>query len=407
MVVFSCLQAAGTALANGRAQGTRAVDRSASIAGTAPHLLQGFEPLKHRLLGHKRIADLARGRRAVLSLDSGLQQHVAKLYERFSVPYGALVALEPGTGRVLAYVSHSNEQGDTADRVRDASAPSASIFKLITAAALVENGVSVTRRTCYHGGLRGLSAEHLADNRARDRKCADLGEALGKSINSVFAKLADRHLGRSTLARYASAFGYGHALPFDVPTRVSRLSLPTDRLELARTAAGFWHSHLSPLHAALIAATIANQGVMPRAYLVERIVDRRGRELFSHAPRPFRSVIGGLAAKQLARMMQRTVVDGTARGAFFDPQGRAFLPGIEVAGKTGSLTSSAPYRAYTWWVGFAPIAAPSVAVAALVINEPRWRVKASYMAREALRYYLVHKPRAAAHASVSAPLDRL
>ncbi|HMI94567.1 MAG TPA: penicillin-binding transpeptidase domain-containing protein, partial [Polyangiales bacterium] len=73
---------------------------------------------------------------------------------------------------------------------------------------------------------------------------------------------------------------------------------------------------------------------------------------------------------------------------FHDPRGRPFLPGISVAGKTGSLSSDQPYRAYSWWIGFAPEDAPRVAVAALVVNTPKWRIKASYVAREALRYYL-------------------
>jgi cell division protein FtsI/penicillin-binding protein 2 len=92
-------------------------------------------------------------------------------------------------------------------------------------------------------------------------------------------------------------------------------------------------------------------------------------------------------------MMELTVSRGTAHGAFFDQAGNAFLPGIAVAGKTGTLTAESPYRGYTWWVGFAPAERPTIAVAALVVNSPRWRIKASYVAREALRYYLVERPR--------------
>jgi beta-lactamase class D len=65
------------------------------------------------------------------------------------------------------------------------------------------------------------------------------------------------------------------------------------------------------------------------------------------------------------------------------------LPGIAVAGKTGSLSSERPFRHYTWWVGHAPADAPKIAVAALVVNTPEWRIKASYLAREALKQFLV------------------
>src|SRR5690606_8430389 len=99
-----------------------------------------------------------------------------------------------------------------------------------------------------------------------------------------FAKLAVRHLDAPTLERYASAFGFGHALPFDVPTRVSSSEVPGERLELARTAAGLWHMHMSPLHGALIAATIANQGRMPRPTLVDRVLDARGHVAYRARP---------------------------------------------------------------------------------------------------------------------------
>jgi cell division protein FtsI/penicillin-binding protein 2 len=101
-------------------------------------------------------------------------------------------------------------------------------------------------------------------------------------------------------------------------------------------------------------------------------------------------------------MMERTTTHGTGRRTFFDDHGNAFLPGIAVAGKTGTLSSSEPYRGYTWWVGFAPADAPTIAVAALVVNTPRWRIKAVYAARETLRYYLVEAPRRRAAAERAA-----
>ena len=79
--------------------------------------------------------------------------------------------------------------------------------------------------------------------------------------------------------------------------------------------------------------------------------------------------------------------------ALIDQRGNAFLPGIQAAGKTGTLAGDDPYRGYTWFVGFAPADAPTIAVAALVVNEPRWRIKGAYAAREAMRYWLVERPR--------------
>lgn len=154
-------------------------------------------------------------------------------------------------------------------------------------------------------------------------------------------------------------------------------------------AAGFWHSQLSPLHGALVAATIANDGQMPYAALVDRIESRSGDTLYQHQPRTFRQVLPRQTARLTGQMMTRTVTKGTAKKAFWDAKGRPFLPGIEVAGKTGTLSRYNPHRTYNWWVGYAPVDNPEIAVAALVVNEPKWRIKASYVAKEALRNYLI------------------
>jgi peptidoglycan glycosyltransferase len=358
---------------------------------SAPSPTAGFDPLSHRLDGDKLVSDLPGGRLAELTLEPSLQAHLTDMLRDYDVPYGALVALEPATGRVLAYVSHSSANPDAGDLARDASAPSASVFKLVTAAALIDAGVGPDERVCYAGGLRHLALSDLADNPARDRACATLEQAIGKSLNAVVAKLADRKLDQATLERYAQAFGFGTALPFDAPTQPSPAEVLGDRLELARTAAGFWHMYMSPLHGALIGATIANGGVMPRAAMIERVLDAEGRTIYSRAPGATRNVISASTAKTLGHMMETTVTQGTARAAFHDAHNRPLLPGIAVAGKTGSLSSERPYRAYSWWVGYAPEAAPEIAVAALVVNTPRWRIKGGHLAREALRYYLIDR----------------
>jgi cell division protein FtsI/penicillin-binding protein 2 len=277
--------------------------------------------------------------------------------------------------------------------VLDPSPPTASVFKIVTGSALVDAGVDPDAEVCYHGGSSRIAASNLEDDPARDRSCASLATAMGGSINSVFAKLAVRHLDPPTLERYASAFGFGHALPFDVATRVSPSEVPTERLELARTAAGFWHMHMSPLHGALIAATIANGGRMPRATLVDSVIDARGETSYRAEASVFREVIPAATARTVARMMQETVTHGTGRRTFYDDRGNPFLPGIDAAGKTGTLTGADPYRGYTWFVGFAPVDDPQIAVAALVVNEPRWRIKGVFAAREAMRFWLVQRPR--------------
>lgn len=354
---------------------------------TVPSYLEGFDPLDHEVVDGRVVSELVAGRRAVLTIDPQLQEHMEDQLRRYEVPYASVVALDPHSGRVLAYVSHSSANPSASDLARDATPPTASVFKVITGAALIDAGISPEERVCYSGGASGLTARHL--DQTDGNRCATLGEAMGGSINAIFARLADRHLDAPTLTRYAEAFGFGHALPFDVELPASPGEIPTDRLEMARTAAGFWHMHMSPMHGALIAATIANDGQMPRAGIVDRVEAPDGSVLHRFEPSVYRNVIPRRTARAVNAMMQNTVRRGTARRTFHDERGTPFLPNITVAGKTGSLSAERPYRGYTWFVGFAPAEDPKIAVAALVVNTPRWRIKASYVAREALRNYLL------------------
>lgn len=383
---------AGARDAGARAAGATGTTAASTRASALPPVdLRAILPLAHRDGGQWAARDAA-GRRIELTVSPDLQERARRVFQEYQVPYGALVAIEPATGRILAYVSHSSVQPNGDDLARDVTPPAASVFKLITSSALIDAGVSPDTRVCFNGGSSRLEASNLQDNPRRDHACASLDEALGKSLNAVFAKLADKHLDSNTLLRYAKSFGFGQTLPFDFAPPPSPIEVPGERLEFARTAAGFWHAFMSPLHAALIAATFANDGNMPRPRLIERVVLPDGKV----QPTPaggvaLRTVISPKTAHAVGKMMLRTCKDGTARTAFLDGRGRAQLPGIQVAGKTGSLSANDPYRAYSWWVGFAPADAPRIAVAALIVNGPVWRIKSSFLAREVLREYLTGK----------------
>ncbi|MDW8362762.1 MAG: penicillin-binding transpeptidase domain-containing protein [Myxococcales bacterium] len=386
---------------------TRQVQDRGRRASVGTNVLDGFDPSTLRADGSSLVVELPGGRRAQLTLDPPLQAHLQTYLARHEVPYASVVAIEPSTGRVLAYVNHSTANPAIAtDLALDPTPPAASVFKLVTAAALLEAGVDPDRRVCYGGGFRRLSPLDLVDDPRRDRHCANLEDAVGSSINAVFAKLALRHLDTARLERHAAAFGFGHALPFDVRTRPSPVRIPDrerEPLEFARAAAGFWHVHMSPLHGALVASVFAADGRMPRPTMVDRVLDARGRPLHRFEPSVFRQVLSRTTARAVGRMMQATVTRGTSRRAFHDRAGRPRLGSITAAGKTGTLSNPSPYRGYTWWVGFAPAERPSIALAALVVNGPRWRIKASDLACEALRRYLRGGVGASGAAPASSP----
>jgi peptidoglycan glycosyltransferase len=333
---------------------------------------------------------------ARLTLDPELQRIALGLMGAHHLPEAAAVLMDAATGRLFVYASHV-DKGPQHDLCAEATAPSASVFKIITAAALLEDAhLEPDTKQCYSGGESRINSIDLVDDPQRDRYCTTLAGALGRSINTVFARLARARLAPPELDAMARRFGYGQSLPFDVPVQPSALRVPTEPLEFARTAAGFWNTTLSPLEAAEISAIVARGGESVRPALVDKVVSSSGVDLWSASEEtPPRRALARETADQLETMMEHTVREGTSWRAFHDPKGLAFLPGIVVAGKTGTLTDAEAHRYYTWFTGFAPARPlPSlrqVAVAVLVVNGPTWQVKANVLAREVLRAYFASR----------------
>ncbi|HKO91167.1 MAG TPA: penicillin-binding transpeptidase domain-containing protein, partial [Polyangiaceae bacterium] len=176
--------------------------------------------------------------------------------------------------------------------------------------------------------------------------------------------------------------------------------LPGDPLEFARAAAGFWHTTLSPLAAASIAQTVAGGGVAVKPRIVRAVLDgSRPEWRASDKPTVLRRALPEARAQELTKMMLQTVNGGSASRAFHEPSGKPYLRDIRVAGKTGTLSNQEENRHYTWFVGFAPADAPEVAVAALVVNTPVWRIKGPQLARDVLRSYFAKQ----GHPGVTTP----
>ena len=294
---------------------------------------------------------------AVLTLDARLQKRLERTLADFNVPYGATVLLDPRTGRVLAMAEHSRAEPRASNLSLRALSPAASIFKIITAAALLEQGYSPDEPVCFHGGNHRLAPRLLADDARRDNACLPLSAAFGHSANVVFAKLADRGLTPEVLRATADRFLFNATIPFPSPVEPSRAEIPADRFGLANTAAGFGEVRLSALHAAMLGAVIANRGVLMPPWLVELV---QGNELAPPLPEPMR-IVDERVAEALGAMMRETVARGTAQRAFARPPRE--LRGVHVAGKTGSLNEQKPFRDHSWFVGYAPAEDPQVVVA--------------------------------------------
>ena len=334
--------------------------------------------------GEHLVQRLHDGTRLQLTLDPYLHRSAQKVLEDYKVAYGAIVALDPRTGHILALAEHAHERPELRQLALQAEGPAASIFKVISAAALVEHGgLEASTEICVHGGRRKLSTEHLIDNKRKDKHCISLARALGESNNVAFGRWADRLLEPQTLQATANQFLFNARLPFVWGVGVSQARIPTgSRLGFARAAAGFQSSTLSPLHAAMITGTIANQGVMMTPKLVARAT-QGDTELYRSVVSELARPISPEVAEQVSNMMLSTIAEGGTARRFFTKKKKLRYPGLSIAGKTGHLMRHEPSssRSFSWFVSFWPADAPEVAVAALIVNEEVWTIKGVVAAR--------------------------
>jgi cell division protein FtsI/penicillin-binding protein 2 len=350
--------------------------------------------------GGRLVQPLSDGGHVELTLDAELQHAAERLLGEADPIQGAAVLVSVDDGRVLALAGRTRA-APSANEVALATtawAPAASVFKLVTTAALLGEGLTPDSRVCYHAGVHSVEADNLEDHPELDGRCRTLGYGLAKSQNAILARLAHDHLDPVKLERTARALGFGEPLPFELPTAASTLALPSEPLAFARVAAGFWNTNLSALHGALLAATIARGGESPALHVVDRVVDGGGRVLPLPVGAALHRALTPETARAMARMMVGTTEWGSANRAFRDSStGRRRLAGIRVAGKTGTLTGKNPALAYSWFVGFAPADHPQVAFAVLLGRADEADIRAAEVARALLATWMTseHFPAAA------------
>ena len=346
--------------------------------------------LSPKVDGARLVQPLPEGAHAELTLDPALQPLAEKLLDEADAARGAAVVLSVADGRILALAGRERARRAEGNQPRlalEAWAPAASVFKLVTTAALLDKGVVPETRVCYHGGLHSVEADNLVPNRALDRTCHDLTYGLARSQNAIVARLAAEHLDTATLTATARAFGFGAPPTAELPASPSLANVPdvavAGALPFARVAAGFWQTTLSPLHGALMAALIARGGTAVTARLVDRVVDGEGHVLMPPPAPPAEQRLSPATAHTLGTMMVNTTEWGSARNAFHDGRGKKWRRALDwrVAGKTGSLYGSEPFVAYSWFVGFAPADKPEIAFAVLLGHDQEGRVKAAELAK--------------------------
>lgn len=318
-----------------------------------------------------------------------LQAKAEQILKRHHVPWGAIVAVDPSSGKILALASHSEVEPNGDPVALRSTFPAASLFKVVTAAAALEkSSLRPNDQVAYRGGTYTLNNSNYLPDQRRDSLHMSFRSALGKSCNPVFARIGLQSLSPADLLSYAEGFGFNAPLAVNFTLPESRFVLPENDLQQARTAAGFGPVTISPLHAALVAAAIANDGIMMRPRYIDEVRGLDGAMVYRSKSEPLKRVILSSTAEELMDMLRETVETGTARRVF----GRAqpYLRSVPIAAKTGTLSGEDPKGRYLWLIAAAPAAQPEIAVAALVIDPGNARINGAGLGKEFLEHYFAN-----------------
>lgn len=368
------------------------------IEQTQNQVLSGDDPR----LFVTRLVDLVsnaspKGGRVQLTIDPQAQ---TAAYDALSAlgpeTQGAVVAIEPSSGKILALVSlpsydpnrlashdltgvadayqrlNDDDRQPLLNRAIATRLPPGSTFKVVTAAAALENGLVDGPNGKVPGGpsyqlplTRGDSG--LIDNGGRSCGTGEipLTQALEQSCNTTFLALADQ-LGVEKLTAQAEAFGFNARYLDDLAPQAESVypgpqgSDEPDAAQTALTGIGQWNVAATPLQMALVMAGVANNGVVMKPYLVDQVLSPDLAVLSRTDGSEFSRATSPETAATLTETLVNTVVRGTASPAA--------IPGVQVAGKTGTAENCQGCKNYAWFTSFAPADDPQVAVAVMIQN---------------------------------------
>lgn len=237
-----------------------------------------------------------------------------------------------------------------------------STFKLVTVAAAIAEGMADRNTTYLDDGELIVDGHRIVEANRPDPTRTEwtLDEGVAFSLNVVLAQVG-LDLGPERMYDYAHRFGFGEAVPFDVPVAVGQVASSRDALEqfalLADTSFGQGELLTTPLHMALVSAAFANQGAMPRPYLVDRVVRADGTVVSRTEPRVWRRPVDAETAEAVKAMMVGAVSYGSGWAAS--------IAGAIVGGKTGTAEVE-DAEPHAWFVGFGGWEEPTVAVSVVL-----------------------------------------
>ncbi len=362
-------------------QGATGIESASNDYLTGKNSSQFFEQINALFSGNP-----VTGGSVELTIDPKVQKAA---YDALGGLTGAVVAIDPSTGNILAMVStpgfdanklavHDgklsganyqkllNAKGDPLiDKAISGSlyAPG-SVFKLVVSAAAIENGDYTPQTKIPNPSRFTLPGTSTQIQNSGEGKCGggytvSLADALKLSCNIPFAQVGIK-LGQNKIADMAAAFGFGKSIRLPLVATPSVYPTNLDAAQTALTAFGQYDVRVTPLQIAMVAAAIANGGTLMQPNLIRQVLSSNLAQLAKTTPSIFSNPISKSTATKLTEMMVAAVNSGVS--------GNGKIPGVEVAGKTGTAQNgtNAPYT--LWFTGFAPAKNPKVAVAVVIAD---------------------------------------
>lgn len=334
------------------------------------------------------------------TLDPELQTEAQTLLKRYKPDYAAIFMYDVQTGEVLAMSSWQKSNPKAENLNLKATFPAASIFKIITASAAVDQmGIKPESKIAFNGGNYTLYKRNVLSEKINKwTRFVTLKEAFARSLNTAFGRLTLENLSPKALADYSERFLFNKDIITDFKFQQSIAVIPEDNdFALTQAASGFTRDNtLSPVHGAMIASTIVNKGSMVTPYIVKEVTDENGRVVYKpNIIKPIQ-VMTPESAEKIEQMMEQTVLAGTSRKAFRKLLKDKKFKEVEMGGKTGHLTGTNPKGRTDWFVGYAKDSDNNtVALAAITVNIKKWTVKSSSLAemmfRKHFKYILDNK----------------
>jgi penicillin-binding protein A len=315
------------------------------------------------------------------TLDLSLQKESDDLLKKYKPDYGAIFMIDAKTGRILAMSSFQKSDPKASNLNLRATFPAASVFKVITASAAIDHsGINPDHKIAFNGGNYTLYKKNvLSETVNRWTRFISLKDAFAKSINTAFGRLAIENIEPKVLNTYAEKFMFNKELRTDFPVEISNAQIPADKgFELSQVASGYNRFNtMSPVHGAMIAATIINDGRMNLPYVVDELTDSNKKIVYKGQTALNEQIISVESAVKVQSMMEQTVLAGTSRKTFRKMLREKKFREIEMGGKTGHFSGENPKGRTDWFVGYASDGDNKVAIAAITVNIQKWTVKSS------------------------------